>query len=103
MLFASGGCILIVIDSTERVEEEIKLILTQHFPALLEKNGRKESVSTIFATTAPACSVPMACMKEIQAWLDHRDISTTMNIYTHLDVDSKIASANAILNIFPVE
>ena len=37
MQFASGGCILIAIDSTETVEEEIKLILTQHFPALLEK------------------------------------------------------------------
>ena len=36
-------------------------------------------------------------------WLGHSDISTTMNIYTHLDVDSKVASANAIIGIFPSE
>ena len=32
-------------------------------------------------------------------WLGHSDISTTSNIYTHLDFDSKINSANAILSI----
>ena len=33
---------------------------------------------------------------EIQEWLGHSDISTTSNIYTHLDYSSKVASANAI-------
>lgn len=28
-------------------------------------------------------------------------ISTTSNIYTHLDFSSKVSSANAIVNIFP--
>lgn len=28
-------------------------------------------------------------MKEIQAWLGHGDIGTTMNIYTHLDIRAK--------------
>ena len=42
-------------------------------------------------------------LKEIQEWLDHSDISTTGNIYTHLDFSSKVSSANAIVRIFPEE
>ena len=38
-------------------------------------------------------------MMEIQAWLGHSTIGTTAYIYTHLDENSKINSANAIIGI----
>ena len=36
-------------------------------------------------------------MKQIQEWLGHSDFSTTANIYAHLDFNSKITSAKAML------
>ena len=35
-------------------------------------------------------------MKQIQEWLGHSDISTTANIYAHLDSQSKQLSAAAM-------
>ena len=35
-------------------------------------------------------------MKMIQEWLGHSDISTTSNIYSHLDAESKLESADII-------
>ena len=36
-------------------------------------------------------------MKQIQEWLGHSDSSTTANIYAHLDYNSKLPSAEAML------
>jgi site-specific recombinase XerD len=39
-------------------------------------------------------------MKEISVWLGHSDISTTMNIYSHVDIEMKKNAANKINNLF---
>ena len=41
-------------------------------------------------------------MYKLQAWLGHSTIGTTANIYTHLDENNKLSSANAIIAILPV-
>ena len=37
-------------------------------------------------------------MKQIQDWLGHSDFSTTANIYEHLEYNSKLSSADAMLS-----
>lgn len=90
------------------VNEMGKLItpgyITQHFPLILEKHGlRKIRFHDLRHSCASLLHANGVSMKEIQEWLGHSDISTTLNIYTHLDYNSKVASANAILDVFPTE
>jgi len=40
-------------------------------------------------------------VKLLAIWSKVLDISTTSNIYTHLDFSSKVASANAIMDVYP--
>ena len=76
--------------------------LTAHFPAMLKKHNmprirfhdlRHSCASLLFAQGVS--------LKEIQAWLGHSTIGTTANIYTHLDENNKLDSANAIVSILP--
>lgn len=76
--------------------------LTSHFASVLKANNmprirfhdlRHSCASLLYANGVS--------LKEIQEWLGHSDISTTSNIYTHLDFSSKVSSANAILPAFP--
>ncbi len=39
-------------------------------------------------------------MKSIQEWLGHSNFSTTVNLYAHLDTNSKKASTNVIEDTF---
>ena len=72
--------------------------LTEYFPKFLKRHGmrviRFHDLRHSCASILLANGVPM---KQIQEWLGHSDFSTTANIYAHLDFQSKISSAEAIL------
>ena len=71
--------------------------LTTRFSEILKKNNlrhiRFHDLRHSCASLLLANDVPM---KQIQEWLGHSDISTTANIYSHLDYKSKITSANVM-------
>ena len=72
--------------------------LSDGFKRILEQNGlrriRFHDLRHTCASLLLANNVPM---KKIQEWLGHNDFSTTANIYAHLDFQSKISSAEAML------
>ena len=74
--------------------------VSEQFPKLLVKNGlrpiRFHDLRHSCASLLLANGVPM---KQIQEWLGHSDISTTANIYSHLDYKSKLTSANVMDNV----
>ena len=68
-----------------------------HFRNLLKQKGlrriRFHDLRHSCASLLLANGVPM---KQIQEWLGHSDMGTTANIYSHLDFNSKINSANVM-------
>ena len=72
--------------------------LTVYFPQFLRKHGmrviRFHDLRHSCASMLLANGVPM---KQIQEWMGHSDFSTTANIYAHLDFQSKVSSAEAML------
>lgn len=72
--------------------------LSDGFKRILEQNGlrriRFHDLRHTCASLLLANNVPM---KKIQEWLGHSDFSITANIYAHLDFQSKISSAEAML------
>ena len=76
--------------------------ITTAFPKLLAKSGLKRiRFHDLRHSCASLLYAHGVSLKDIQEWLGHSTISTTANIYTHLDYSSKEASANAILDVFP--
>ena len=73
--------------------------LTTSFQVLLEKNGmRKIRFHDLRHTCASLLLKNGVPMKQIQEWLGHSDFSTTANIYAHLDYNSKLNSADAMIS-----
>ena len=74
--------------------------VSDNFSKLLERHKlrhiRFHDLRHSCASLLLANDVPM---KQIQEWLGHSDISTTANIYSHLDYKSKVNSANIMDNI----
>lgn len=72
--------------------------ISSAFPALLKRNGlrviRFHDLRHSCASLLLKNGVPM---KQIQEWLGHSDFSTTANIYAHLDYQSKLLSAEAMV------
>lgn len=78
--------------------------VTQHFSLMLEKNNfRKIRFHDLRHSCASLLFLHGVSLKEIQEWLGHSNISTTANIYTHMDYNQKISSANAIIGILDKE
>ena len=69
--------------------------ITDNFSSILKRNGlRHIRFHDLRHSCASLLLANGVSMKDIQAWLGHSDISTTANIYSHLDFTSKITSAN---------
>ena len=71
--------------------------VTEHFAAIIQELGlrtiRFHDLRHPCASVLLAQGVPM---KQIQEWLGHSDMSTTANIYSHLDAVSKADTGAAM-------
>ena len=73
--------------------------VTTGFPQLLKDNGlRRIRFHDLRHSCASLLLKEGVPMKQIQEWLGHSDISTTANIYAHLDSQSKNLSARTMAN-----
>ena len=77
--------------------------ISSHFKVILAKNGLKQirfhDLRHSCASLLLANKVPM---KMIQDWLGHSDMSTTADIYSHLDANAKCEAGRAIESVLSI-
>ena len=73
--------------------------ITVAFRKLLDKNGmRRIRLHDLRHSCATLLLSLGYNMKDIQVWLGHGDIGTTMNIYAHVESSAKVAMISGITN-----
>ena len=71
--------------------------ISQHFALLLKNNDMPHiRFHDLRHSSASYLKFLGFDLKDIQTWLRHKDIQTTMNLYTHLDMESKSNIANSL-------
>ena len=74
--------------------------MTQHFHYVITRNGLKQlrfhDLRHSCASLLLAHDVPM---KAIQEWLGHSNFSITANLYSHLEYNAKVNSAETIARV----
>lgn len=71
--------------------------ISQHFSLLLMKNNMPHiRFHDLRHSSASYLKHLGFDLKDIQTWLRHKDIQTTMNLYTHLDMESKLNIADSL-------
>jgi len=71
--------------------------ISHHFALLLRKNDMPHiRFHDLRHSSASYLKYLGFDLKDIQTWLRHKDIQTTMNLYTHLDMEAKTNIANSL-------
>ncbi len=78
--------------------------LSRAFHRLLKRNDLPQIRLHDLRHSCASFMLKMGCsMKEISDWLGHSDIKTAMNVYAHLDIETKMKAANRLSSILSVE
>ena len=71
--------------------------VTERFPKLLKKYGMRQiRFHDLRHTCASLLLAKKVHMKVVQVWLGHSNMSTTADIYSHLDSESKLEAGKAL-------
>lgn len=74
--------------------------VTDHFRYVINKNGMKKlRFHDLRHSCASLLLANGVSMKQIQEWLGHSTYNVTANFYSHLEYNSKIASADTISSV----